>query len=92
MSTVAYMLAYFVYILLAAEEFFLFIRAVMSFVAPESDGMIASFIYSVTEPLIGAVRKICDKLNISQNFPFDIPFFITISIVSILQIIFELFI
>lgn len=83
------MLVYFVYILLTAEGFLLLFRAIMSWVAPDSDGFLANFLFATTEPLVAAFNLLFQKLNIGQGSPIDMGFIAAVIAVEIFQIIFE---
>ena len=47
----------------------------------------STFLYLVTEPLIVPVRTLCYKKNWFQSTPLDVPFLITILLLSLLQTI-----
>lgn len=59
------------------------IRAIMSIFT--DDGMIFSFVYSITEPVIIPVRKLLEKFNFASAMPIDISFMITYLLLSLLS-------
>ena len=59
------------------------IRAVMSLFT--DDGVIWSFVYSITEPIVIPVRKLLEKFNVASSMPIDISFMITYLLLSVLS-------
>ena len=59
------------------------IRAVMSLFT--DDGVIWSFVYSITEPIVIPVRKLLEKFNVASSMPIDISFTITYLLLSVLS-------
>ena len=64
-------------------EVAMFIRAIMSWF-PMDDNKFTDFLYALTEPLIMPVRMLFDKMNWGTDLPFDIPFFVTFLLLSVL--------
>ena len=64
MSQIALMLTYFVYYLLGAVQLAMLVRAILSWVAPESEGVLLSFIYVITEPFVLIVSRVMYKKNL----------------------------
>lgn len=63
------------------------LRAILSWFDPERSGRFSAFLFLVTEPLIVPVRALCYKRNWFQSTPLDVPFLITILLLSLLQTI-----
>lgn len=63
------------------------IRAVTSWLPIDEEGVLVRFIYVCTEPFIVPVRALLEKLNLFQNIPIDISFFVTFMLMSIIQLI-----
>jgi uncharacterized protein YggT (Ycf19 family) len=63
------------------------LRAIFSWFDPERSWRFSTFLYLVTEPLIVPVRTLCYKKNWFQSTPLDVPFLITILLLSLLQTI-----
>ena len=61
------------------------LRAVMSWFDPERSGRFSAFLYLVTEPMILPIRALCEKKNWFQSTPIDVPFLITLLVLSLLQ-------
>lgn len=76
-----------VYFLISALQILMLIRAVMSWFPIDEDGTFYRFIHICTEPMITPVRTLLEKLNLFQNIPIDISFFITFMILSVIQLI-----
>ena len=67
----------------------LFMRAILSWIDPDMNFRVSSFLYAVTEPIIQPVRKLCYKKNWFQHTPIDVPFMITMLLVILAQTILE---
>lgn len=63
------------------------LRAILSWFDPERSGRFSAFLFMVTEPMILPVRALCYKKNWFQSTPLDVPFLITILLLSLLQTI-----
>ena len=50
---------------------FIIIRAVMTWIPGSDDGVLGSFIYTTTEPLVGFVRSIIYKIRPLRDIPID---------------------
>lgn len=72
-------------------QLLMFIRALLSFLAPDSDGVFASFVYTVTEFVVAPVRIFCDERGWFRNLPIDIPFMITFLMLWLMQLMIDLF-
>ena len=59
------------------------IRAILSLFT--DGGVILSFVYSITEPIIIPVRKVLEKFNVSSALPIDLSFLITYLLLSVLS-------
>ena len=59
------------------------IRAILSLFT--DGGVILSFVYSITEPVIIPVRKVLEKFNVSSALPIDLSFLITYLLLSVLS-------
>ncbi len=62
----------------------MFIRAILSWF-PIEENKFTVFLYAVTEPVIFPIRALFDKMNWAQNFPLDVPFFVTFIILSLIS-------
>lgn len=85
------MLTYFVYYLLGAVQLAMLVRAILSWVAPESEGTLISFIYVITEPFIMIVGRVMERFGYQEGGMFNIPFFMTMILLSFLQAIVGVF-
>lgn len=61
------------------------LRAILSWFDPERSGRFSAFLFLVTEPVILPIRALCQKQNWFQQTPLDVPFLITILLLSLLQ-------
>lgn len=85
MSAVLYVLARFVYYLVVGLQLCMFVRAITSWIMPDEDNKLTSFVYSVTEPLIYPVRSLLERIPAVRDMPFDISFMVTFLLLIILQ-------
>lgn len=72
-------------LLLNVVDIAFLLRAILSWFDPERSGRFSAFLFLVTEPLIVPVRALCYKKNWFQSTPLDVPFLITILLLSLLQ-------
>lgn len=86
MEYVFYIVAKIVSIGLSVLSIAMFLRVILQFFASE-DNKFVLFCYAITEPFIIPIRAIMDKMNIGQNSPIDIPFFVAYIILTILQML-----
>ena len=70
--------------LLLVLEILFFLRALSSFFFFGDDNAFSEWLYSMTEPLITPVRKLCERFGWFENLPMDVPFYITMLAIVIL--------
>lgn len=85
MEYVLYVLVELVTVLLSAIQFFMLIRAVVSWLPFDEESMIVRFTDAVTEPVIFPVRCVLERSEKVQMFPLDLSFFITFFLLSVIQ-------
>lgn len=61
------------------------VRAVMSWLPFGDDNRIGEVLFVLTEPVILPVRMLLNRFEALQNFPLDIPFFVTMFILAALS-------
>lgn len=86
MEYVFYIVAKVVSIGISALSLAMFLRVILQFFVAEDNKFII-FCYAVTEPFIIPIRVIMEKLNVGQNSPIDIPFFVAYIFITILQML-----
>ena len=84
MEYVFYIVAKVVSIGISALSLAMFLRVILQFFVAEDNKFII-FCYAVTEPFIIPIRVIMEKLNVGQNSPIDIPFFVAYIFITTLQ-------
>ncbi|MBQ4354711.1 MAG: YggT family protein [Clostridia bacterium] len=72
-------------VLLAAIQFLMMARAIISWLPLDEDNPIVTFLYTVTEPVIAPVRAVIDRLGLFEGMPIDMSFLITFILLSILE-------
>lgn len=75
--------------LLSVLDIAMFARAILSWINPMEDGPLASFLYTVTEPIILPFRKLFEKKNWFMDVPIDMAFFFAMISIMILQTLLE---
>jgi len=63
----------------------MFIRAITSWFDPMREGKLSMFLIMLTEPVIFPIRALCDKMHWFENIPLDIPFLLTVLLLSLVQ-------
>ena len=89
MDVLLYFLKNTAILLLYVLDIGLFLRASLSWIDPNMGYRLSGFLYSVTEPVIQPIRKLCHKMNWFQRTPIDAPFMITVLLVIVAQLILE---
>ena len=85
-EAIFYVVAKLVQIFLSVISVAMFLRVILQFFASE-DNKLVLFCYGITEPFIIPVRVLLEKMNVGQDSPLDIPFFVTYLILAVLQMI-----
>lgn len=86
MEIFLHILASAVSIYLGLASFAMLLRVLLQFFVAE-DNKILLLCFVVSEPFVMPFRFIFAKLNIGQNTPLDIPFFVAYLTINILQIL-----
>ena len=76
-------------LLLGLLDLALLLRAFLSWIDPDMSFRFSAFLYTITEPVIQPIRKLCYKMNWFQRTPLDVPFLITMLLVILAQIVLE---
>lgn len=84
MQEILFILAKTVSVVVSLVTSAMFLRAILSFISGP-DGRLYAILCLVTEPFIAPVRVIMFRLNIGQNLPIDLSFFITYLILTSLE-------
>lgn len=73
-----------VHVFVYALEMFLFIRVIMSWIPGSDDNAFGNFVYSVTEPLVGTVRNLLNRIRALRDSPIDFSVFVSYLILNFL--------
>ena len=60
----------------------MFVRAILSWFTMGEQTRIGAFLYVVTEPIILPIRALCARFGWFQGMPLDMPFLITMVMLS----------
>ena len=82
MSGGLYILVYCVLLFIDVVSFAMLIRAVLSWFTMGEQTKIGAFLYVVTEPIIMPIRNLCNRFGWFQGLPLDMPFLITVVLLS----------
>ena len=63
----------------------MFIRAITSWFDSTRESKLSMFLLMFTEPVIFPMRALCDRMNWFEGVPIDVPFLLTVLVLSILQ-------
>ena len=85
MQAVLYVIARTVQLLLGFLETAMFLRAILSWIIADEENRFMVFLYAVTEPIILPIRALCSKIKALEESPLDIPFFITMLLLTLLN-------
>lgn len=85
LQTVLYILARVAQLFLGFAEIAMLLRAILSWFIQDEDSKLMFFLMLVTEPLILPIRVICSRIRALDNMVFDIPFLITVLLLSFLN-------
>ncbi len=85
MPLIAYAVIRIVHLALNVLLFLMFARALASWFPDVADSAFGEFLYTVTEWVIYPVRALFEHFNILPMFPFDIPFFVTFLLLSVIS-------
>lgn len=82
-----YVLIRFVSIFLDAISLAMLLRVILSwFQMGDGQSAVGRFLFVVTEPFILPLRALCDRMGWFRNFPLDMPFFITMILLSFIRV------
>ena len=84
---ITYVVVTLVRTLLYALEIAMFLRALLSWFPIDEESRLMSFLYTITEPVIPPIRALLYRLNLFQNSPLDVSFFITYVIIALLSML-----
>ncbi len=87
MDLLIYLLVSTVRLFLLVEEILFLARAILSWLFMAEDGLLVNFLYAVTEPLIIPIRKLLDRFESVSDLPIDIPFLVTVMLMSVVQML-----
>ena len=77
---------YTVGVILEVLSIALFIRAIFSWIDPMHEGAISRFLLVMTEPVIFPIRVLCERMNWFENVPIDMPFLLTMILITLLEL------
>ena len=85
MQAVLYVIARTVQLLLGFLETAMFLRAILPWIIADEENRLMVFLYAVTEPIILPIRALCSRIKALEESPLDIPFFITMLLLTLLN-------
>ena len=85
MEIALYLLTASVSALLGFLSFFMFLRAILSFIPGSEEWRVSDFLFYVTEIAVAPVRLLMEKLRWGEGLPFDMSFTVTYLLILLLQ-------
>ncbi len=64
-------------------------RAIFSWFDPTKESGISAFLFALTEPVILPIRMLFDRFRWFEGFPLDMPFLVTVILLSMVQVLLE---
>lgn len=87
MDLLIFLLVSTIRLFLTIEQILFLARAILSWFFMAEENAITNFLYAVTEPLIVPARVFLNKFESVQNVPIDIPFIVTVMLLTVLQML-----
>ena len=87
MNLLIYLLVSTIQFFLTTEQLLFLARAILSWIFMNEDGKVMNFLYRVTEPLILPARVLLGKIDGMNDIPIDIPFLVTVVLLSAVQML-----
>lgn len=87
MNLLIYLLVSAVRFFLVIEQLLFLVRAILSWIFMDQEGKVMNFLYRVTEPLILPARVLLGRIDGMNEIPIDIPFFVTVILLSVVQLL-----
>ena len=85
LDTVILLIKYTLLAFASLMQFAMLGRALLSWFDPAVEWGITAFLDSVTEPVIRPIRLLCQRMGWFEGFLLDIPFLITVILLSVLE-------
>lgn len=87
MYSLIYVFTSFVHAFLGALQFLMIVRAILSWLPFDDEGesRLSVFVHIITEPAIVPVRWILGIFFNTEELPIDIPFFVTMILLMVIQ-------
>jgi uncharacterized protein YggT (Ycf19 family) len=80
-----YLLTASVSALLGFLSFFMFLRAILSFIPGSEEWRVSDFLFYVTELAVAPVRLLMEKMGWGEGLPFDMSFTVAYLLIFLLQ-------
>ena len=85
MDVLVFLTKYTIFVFANVMQLALLARAILSRLDPEMEWRISSFLYGVTEFAIRPVRLLCQRMHWFEGTMMDVPFFITVLLMALLE-------
>ena len=82
MTTAVYVMVQCVLIFIDAVSLAMLVRAILSWITMGEQTRIGAFLFVVTEPIIIPIRALCNRFGWFQGLPIDMPFLLTMVVLS----------
>ena len=92
MAVAVYLIKNTALVLISVLSIAMLARAILSWFDRTGESGISVFLYTITEPVILPVRRLCERMHWFEGIPIDIPFTLTWLILMVIQVLLETFI
>ncbi len=82
MTAALYVIVQCVLIFIDILSIAMLVRAILSWITMGEQTRLGAFLYVVTEPIILPIRTLCNRFGWFQGLPLDMPFLITVVLLS----------
>ena len=82
MTTAMYIIVQSALIFIDVLSIAMFVRAILSWFTMGEQTKLGTFMYVVTEPVIMPIRALCNRFGWFQGMPLDMPFFLTMILLT----------
>ena len=92
MAVAVYLIKNTALVLISVLSIAMLVRAILSWFDRTGESGISVVLYTITEPVILPVRRLCERMHWFEGIPIDIPFTLTWLILMVIQVLLETFI
>lgn len=92
MTVAVYLIKNTALVLIGVLQIAMFARAIFSWFDQTGESGLSVFLYTITEPVIYPLRRLCERMHWFEGLPLDIPFMLTWIVLMVIQVLLETFV